>query len=154
MAEIMETPDRLRPKFFENFDTRLALGNPWWTDGWKPGPARLVRWFRYKVPQLLPDGRFDPLAIPPIADTMPPSLTQKLGPDRKPFSAPSLDLTIHFLEDTTAEWLLTDVHARWAGFGYATADITIWDQNGKPIACGTQMMFIRTKLEASDRHRL
>src|SRR5262245_38902624 len=69
-----------RPAFFSNFDTRLALGNPWWTDGWAPGQARIARWFRYLVPQRLADGRLDPLALPPIADTMPPALSQKLGP--------------------------------------------------------------------------
>jgi hypothetical protein len=60
------------------------------------------RWFRYLVPQATADGRLDPLALPPIADTIPPALFQKLGPDGPPFHAPSLDLTVHFLEDTTA----------------------------------------------------
>jgi hypothetical protein len=61
---------------------------------WAPGPARIARWFRYRVPQL-PDGRFDPLAIPPIADTMPPALIQKLA-GAPALLAPSLDLTVHF----------------------------------------------------------
>src|SRR5690606_4094100 len=82
------------PRFFANFDHRLALGHPWWTSDWEPGPARMARWFRYRVPQRGADGRFDPLAIPPIADTMPPALVQKLGPRREPFHAPSLDLTV------------------------------------------------------------
>lgn len=137
-------PTRERPRFFGNFDTTLALGHVWWTSGWPAGPARLARWFRYKVPQALPDGRLDPLAIPPIADTMPPALIQKLGPDHAPFFAPSLDLTVHFLEDTTAEWILTNVHARRARGGYATADVEIWDERGKLIAMATQMMFLRS----------
>ncbi|HZR81046.1 MAG TPA: thioesterase family protein [Candidatus Binatia bacterium] len=132
-----------RPAFFSNFDTRLALGHPWWTDGWEPGAARIARWFRYLVPQRLPDGRLDPLALPPIADTMPPALSQKLGPGHPPFHAPSLDLTVHFLEDTTSEWLLTAVHARRARAGYATAAVEIWDDGGRLIAYGTQMMMLR-----------
>jgi acyl-CoA thioesterase len=135
---------RERPRLFDNFDTRLALGSPWWTTGWKPGEARLVRWFRYLVPQRLADGRFDALAIPPIADTMPPALTQKLGPDHEPFVAPSLDLTVHFLEDTSSEWLLTHVHARRARAGYATAQAEIWDDRGRLIAVATQMMMLRS----------
>lgn len=132
-----------RPRFFANFESRLAQGHFWWERGWAPGPARLARWFRYRVPQRLADGRFDPLAIPPIADTMPPALIQKLGPDHEPFFAPSLDLTVHFLEDTTAEWILTSVHARRARAGYATADAEIWDDRGTLIAFATQTMLLR-----------
>ncbi|HYD48260.1 MAG TPA: thioesterase family protein [Terriglobales bacterium] len=131
------------PPFFQNFDHRLALGEPWWTKGWTAGPARMARWFRYRTPQSLAEGRLDPLAIPPVADTMPPALVQKLGPDRQPFHAPSLDLTIHFLEDTTSQWLLTDVHAVRARAGYATANCQIWDEHGTLVAVATQMMILR-----------
>ena len=116
-------------------------------EDWTPGPARIGRWFRYRVPPLLADGRFDPLAIPPIADTMPPALMQTLGPDGPPFHAPSLDLTIHFLEDTTAEWILTWVHVRRARGGYATADCEIWDDAGHLIAFATQTMMLRRRPE-------
>ena len=135
--------DRLRPRFFDNFDTRLAQGQRWWTSDWAPGPARIARWFRYKIAQRLPDGRLDPLALPPIADTMPPALIQKLGPDHTPFFAPSLDLTVHFLEDTPSQWLLACVHARRARGGYATADVEIWDDDRRLLAYGTQMMLLR-----------
>jgi acyl-CoA thioesterase len=74
---------------------------------------------------------------------MPPALIQKLGPDHTPFAAPSLDLTIHFLEDTRREWLLTDVRASRARAGYAHADVNIWDDEGRLIAVGTQMMMLR-----------
>ncbi len=135
--------ERERPAFFGNFDSRLALGHLWWEPGWPAGPARVARWFRYKVAQRLPDGRFDPLAIPPVADTMPPALIQKLGPDHAPFFAPSLDLTVHFLEDTTSQWLLSNVYARRARAGYATAEAEIWDDRGTLLAVSTQMMMLR-----------
>src|SRR5262249_40874634 len=98
-----------RPAIFANFDTRLVLGAPWWESDWTPGRAQPARGSRYKIPQRLADGRLDPFALPPIADTMPPALMQKLGPNHEPFHAPSLDLTVHFLEDTDAEWLLVNV---------------------------------------------
>ena len=144
MTELKDIAGSERPAFFDNLDSRLAVGEPWWTDGWQPGRARLARWFRYLTPQRLADGRLDPFALPPIADTMPPSLIQKLGPDHPPFFAPSLDLTLHFFEDTGAEWLLTDVHALWARSGYATANVEIWDIEGRFIAFATQMMFLRS----------
>jgi acyl-CoA thioesterase len=136
------------PRFFSNFDSRLAEGHIWWRKGWPAGPARIARWFRYLVPQHLPDGRFDPLALPPIADTMPPAIVQKLGPDHEPFFAPSLDLTVHFIEDTQREWILTRVHSRRARAGYATADVEIWDDEGRLVAMATQMMLMR---RAKDR---
>lgn len=132
-----------RPAFFENFDTRLALGHRWWTRDWQPGEARIVRWFRYRRPQRLPDGRLDPLALPPICDTMPPALTQRLGPDHEPFYAPSLDLTIHFLEDTASQWLMTHVRARRARAGFATGELEVWDDAGRLVAVATQMMMLR-----------
>lgn len=146
--ELAVGPGRIRPPFFDNFDSRLAQGQPWWGSDWIPGPARVARWFRYRIPQRLPDGRFDPLAIPPVADTMPPALTQRLGPRHPPFFAPSLDLTVHFLEDTRSQWLLAAVHARRARGGYATADVEIWDDAGRLLAFGTQMMLIRRGVES------
>jgi acyl-CoA thioesterase len=134
---------RERPRMFGNLESRLARGHLWWNTDWEAGPARIARWFRYKIPQTLADGRFDPLAIPPIADTMPPALIQQLGPRHDPFFAPSLDLTIHFLEDTTAEWILTAVHVPRARAGYATANAEIWDDRGRLIATATQMMLLR-----------
>jgi acyl-CoA thioesterase len=131
------------PVFFANLDSRIAIGDPWWTSGWTPGRAHIARWFRYKVPQRLSDGRMDPLALPPIADTMPPALIQKLGPDHFPFYAPSLDLTVHFLEDTMSQWLLTDVRCRRARAGYATANAEIWDDHERLVAVATQMMMLR-----------
>jgi len=132
-----------RPAIFANFDTRLVLGAPWWESDWTPGPAQLARWFRYKVPQRRADGSLDPFALPPIADTMPPALMQKLGPNHEPFHAPSLDLTVHFLEDTDAEWLLVNVHARRARAGYATASAEIWDDRRRLLAFATQTMMLR-----------
>ena len=129
--------------FLDNFDSRLALGHVWWKPGWSAGPARYARWMRYKTPQRLPDGTFDPLAIPPIADLMPPALRQKLGPDGPHFHAPSLDLTVHFLDPTASEWQLVNVWARRARAGYATAEAEIWGADGKLAAYATQTMFLR-----------
>ena len=130
-------------RFFRNLDTRLALGQPWWTDDRSPGPPRCARWFRYLQPQRDARGVLDPLALPPLADTMPPAVWQALGPGQPPMHAPSLDLTVHFLEETTSEWILADARARRARRGYATAEIDLWSRDGKLIAYGTQTMTFR-----------
>lgn len=133
---------RPRP-FFANLDIRLALGAAFW-DEWQAGEARQAYWYRYHVPQRR-DGRFDPLAVPPIADTMPSALARKLGPAEARFFAPSLDLTVHFLDPSEAEWFLVDVRCQRARAGYATADAEIWDEHGKLVAHASQTMMIRRR---------
>jgi acyl-CoA thioesterase len=131
-------------RFFQNFEIRFAFGRKWWSDD--EGPAtepRCARWFRYRAPQRDPRGVFERLAIPPIADTMPPAVWQALEPGKQALQAPSLDLTVHFLDDTTSEWLLAVAHARRAHQGYATADIEIWSADRKLLAYGNQTMTFR-----------
>jgi acyl-CoA thioesterase len=139
----------MRP-FFENLDIKLAIGEPLWLDAWSAGEARMAFWYRYLVPQRDAAGRFDPLAIPPIADTMPSALVRKLGPDHPRFYAPSLDLTVHFLDPSEAEWFLVDVRCRRARVGYATANADIWDDAGKLVATATQTMMLRSRPKALD----
>jgi len=134
---------RFLPPIFRNVETRLALGHLWWETGWEPGPARLARWMRYRTPQRLASGTLDPLCVPPLVDTMPPSAIQRLGPGFTPFVAPSLDLTVHFLTPPASDWLLVDTHTRWVGEGYGSADVHVWDESRMLVAFGTQMWLFR-----------
>ncbi|AKT41727.1 acyl-CoA thioesterase [Chondromyces crocatus] len=145
-----EAPPYLEPRrggagfpFLANFESKLALGKPFWRLGWEPGPARFARWMRYLVPQRRPDGTVDPLALPPIADLMPTALTQKLGPEGPRFMAPSLDLTVHFLDPSTSDWLLISTWVRRARAGYATGEVEIWGDDGRLLAYGNQTMMLR-----------
>jgi acyl-CoA thioesterase len=132
-----------RYAFLDNFDDRMALGHPWSEEDWPAGPARFARWMRYLVPQRLEGGALDPLAIPPIADMMPPAVAAKLGSTGPRFHAPSLDLTVHFLDRTASEWLLVSAWARRARVGYASAEIEIWGEDGRLAAYATQTMMLR-----------
>ena len=133
------------PPLIRNFDHRRAIGSAWWQPHtWTRGD-RSGYWYRYLRPQRLPDGRLDPLALPPLIDTMAPSMSTMIGPQALSFLAPSLDLTIHFLRDTASEWLLTHAHCRGLRGGYATADIEIWDLDGHLVAFGAQMMLLRRR---------
>lgn len=137
--------ERWDPPFFRNFEQRLAFGAPWWERDWAPGPARFGRWIRYQIPPRLASGRTDPLAIPPIADLMPAAVVEKLGPSHPRFSAPSLDLTVHFLDHTASDWFLCSVHAPRARAGYAAAEVEVWDEAGRLVAKATQMMILRSR---------
>ncbi len=141
-GERVRAAGRRRP-FFDNLDIRLALGAALWEDGWQAGEARQAYWYRYLVPQRAA-GRLDPLALPPIADTMPSALAHKLGPAER-FFAPSLDLTVHFLEPSEAEWFLVDVRCPRARAGYATAAADLWDDTGRLVARATQTMMLRKR---------
>lgn len=134
---------RARPPFFDNFECRLAAGSDWYAGEWVPGPARFARWFRYLVAQRTDGGLLDRLALPPLADTMPPSVVEKLGPGFPRFVAPSLDLTVHFIDDTDRDWLLVSAHTKRAHAGYASAEIEIFDDTGRLLACGSQVMMFR-----------
>lgn len=141
--------------FLSNVDVRLAQGYPFWAKEFlerNPGvsalaeePARFARWYRYKVPQMEADGTLDPLALPPLADTMPSAIANRIGASGKPFHAPSLDLTVHFLEPATTEWLLVATYARRARAGYATAEAEIWTEDGRLTAFATQTMMLRER---------
>ena len=65
---------------------------------------------------------------------MPPSLAMALGSDQGRFYAPSLDLTVHFLRDTGAEWLCAHSTCRATRGGYATADMELWDGDRRLVA--------------------
>lgn len=144
--------------FLTNVEVRLAQGYPYWATSFlakNPGlarlseePARFARWYRYKVPQMEVDGTLDPYALPPIADTMPSAVANMLGPGGNPFHAPSLDLTVHFLEPARTEWLLVATYARRARVGYATAEAEIWSEDGRLVAYATQTMMLRERKPA------
>jgi acyl-CoA thioesterase len=147
LPPIDASDQRLAPNFIRNLDHRRAIGTPWWRpDEWVRGD-RSGYWYRYLRPQALADGRLDPLALPPLIDTMPPAMCAMLGPDARSFLAPSLDLTVHFVRDTTSQWLLTHVRCREARAGFATADIEVWDEARRLVAVGTQVMVLRRRRE-------
>lgn len=141
--------------FLKNVEVRLAQGYPFWAKAFlekyphvqplPEEPARFARWYKYHVPQTGADGTLDPLAIPPIADTMPSAIANRMGPGAPPFHAPSLDLTVHFLDSCRTEEILVAAYARRARAGYATAEAEIWSADGALIAYATQTMMLRQR---------
>ncbi len=129
--------------FFKNLDVRMARGSLPEDGAPKADEARCDRWVRYEEPPRLASGELDPLCLAVVADMMPTALWQKLDRDSPRRLAPSYDLTVHFLDPTDREWLLTSAWARRARQGYATADVEIWDDRARLLAYATQTMFFR-----------
>ena len=91
------------------------------------------------------NGHLDRLALPPIIDNMPPAAFSRIGSDGASLHAPSLDLTVHFLDDTEDEWLLLRNRSKKARAGFGTADVEVWSHSGSLVAVGTQMMIFRSR---------
>ncbi len=138
------TGTRTPPRFFDHFEVRTALGRlPWELEEKPADSARIARWFRYKKDQRNGAGVMDPLALLPIADTMPPALWQTVDVEGR-FVGPSVDLTVHFLEDAASEWILSDATVAWAGESYARGENCLW-ADGRLVAIASQMMVLRPR---------
>jgi acyl-CoA thioesterase len=128
----------VRP-FWQRVEGRAALGHAPWED-YEPEGSEVATWIRFDDPPLLDDGALDPLGVLTLADRMPGCVGEMVGPDREPWFAPSADLTVHLFEPARTKWLLAHDRARWADDGWASAESTLWDENGTLVAYATQMM--------------
>jgi acyl-CoA thioesterase len=121
---------------------RPAIGTPPWEDVPRTTSERAC-WYRFDDSPLLDDGTLDPLALVVMADTMPGSVGERVGPGDRPWFSPSVDLTVHLLQPCRSEWVLTHNRARFAGDGYASVEMALWDApaEGPPalVAHATQV---------------
>ena len=133
------------------WDTRLegraALGHAPW-DEYTPDRAEHGTWYRMDDPPVDRRGVLDPLALVVCADTMPGAVAEKLGPEgRRGWFGPSVDLTVHLLDDCHSDWVFAHNRARFAGDGYASVDMALWDFGpdgtgpGRLVAYATQLCF-------------
>lgn len=127
---------------------RAALGHAPWED-YKPERAERAAWYRFDQPPFRPDGTLDPLALVVLADTMPGAVGEKVGPGGGMWFAPSIDLTVHLLDACRSPWVLAHNQARYAGDGYASGDMALWDygpetdQPPRLVAYATQLFIFR-----------
>jgi acyl-CoA thioesterase len=125
-------------------DGRAAVGHPPWDDTPR-GAAEVVNWFGFDDPPVLADGTLDPLSLLVMADVMPGSVFEKLGPREQGWFAPSVDLSVHLFGHATAGWMLAHSKAHFAGDGYASAEMALWDPRAeggpKLVAWAAQQMF-------------
>ncbi len=114
------------PFWDRHVEGRAVLGHAPW-DEYVPDRAEHVIWYRFDEPPFLDDGTLDPLALVVVADTMPGAVAEKVGPRDRHWFAPSVDLTVHLLDHCRSPWILAHNRARFAGDGYASADMALWD---------------------------
>ena len=96
---------------------------------------------RYHCAPRLPTGAIDPLAYLPLVDVIPGAAQQWVGPGERHFIAPTLDLTVHFLDLTDDEWMLQVMRMRRATHGYGSGEMELWSRDGRLLAHASQTMF-------------
>jgi acyl-CoA thioesterase len=125
------------------FWDEMVEGRPAFGRGWDepPGPAVRGTWYRFEDPPVGPDGHLDPAALPILVDIMPGAMWERLDRDTPPWFGPSVDLTLHVLDDAPTDWVLGVNSIRHASDGYASADMALWDLAGDPrlVAYATQV---------------
>ena len=132
------------PFWQHHVEGRSAVGHAPWEE-YTPDRAERVMWYRFDRPPYLADGTIDPLALVVLADTMPGAVGEKVGRRERAWFAPSVDLTVHLLDPCRSPWVLAHNRARFAGDGYASADMALWDcgddGSGRPclVAYATQL---------------
>jgi len=142
-------PDTVEPfepmPFWDRLvEGRAAVGHAPWEE-YVPDRAERAMWYRFDDPPFLDDGTLDPLALVVLADTMPGAVGEKIGPQDRNWFAPSVDLSVHLLDECRSPWILAHNRARYAGDGYASADMALWDcgSDGKDaprlVAYATQL---------------
>ncbi len=125
-------------------ESRMVRAHGYWEDH-PPGPAESVTWCRFDDPPWQDDGTVDPLALVVLVDSMPGAVSERVGGQGRPWFAPSIDLTVHLLDECRSPWLLADNRARFAGDGYASAEMALWDcgadgtDRPRLVAYATQM---------------
>jgi acyl-CoA thioesterase len=127
------------PPFWGRVEGRAALGHAPWEE-YEPERSDVATWVKFDDPPVLEDGSLDPLGVLTLADRMPGSVSERLGREGPQWFAPSADLTFHYFSPLRTEWLLAHDRARYAGDGWASAESTLWDEQGQLIAYATQMM--------------
>jgi acyl-CoA thioesterase len=125
--------------FWSRVEGRRALGHAPWEEH-QPGPSDVATWLRFEDPPRGPDGALDALGVLTLADRMPGSVSQRLGHQGDRWFAPSADLTVHLFEPLRTPWVLAHDRARWADDGWASAETTLWAEDGTLVAYATQMM--------------
>ena len=114
------------PFWAERVEGRPVLGHAPWED-YVPDRAERAMWYRFDDPPFTDDGVFDPLALVVLADTMPGAVGERIGAQPRQWFAPSVDLTVHVLDECRSPWVLAHNRARYAGDGYASTDMALWD---------------------------
>jgi acyl-CoA thioesterase len=107
--------------------------------------ARWLGWLRFKKTPRQPDGLLDPLAYVAACDMVAPALRMARGRAAAPQMVVSLEISLHFYEQTDSEWLLQDAHIYHAGGGYLSGVVNLWDRRQRLVGHALQRAVLRPR---------
>ena len=129
------------PFWATRVEGRAGIGVPPW-EVIDNRTAEQATWYRFDdTPWLDDDTRVDPFAR--RAARRHHARRDRPAASGRPSATwfgPSVDLTVHMCGDARGRWLLGHNTARWAGDGYASVDMALWDGDTL-VAYATQTSF-------------
>jgi len=123
-----------RISFQQHFDSRVALGG-------RPvsgaGDGDIAYWFRFRDAGDVPAA----VALLAIADGPPPAVMPMFS---APYPISSVTWQVDVLADdaTAVGWHLVRSTAEGAGRGYSPQTMGVWDESGRPLLAGRQMVAV------------
>ena len=145
-AWIDETPQDHNPyvRFWTNIEERMI--EQWFGD-WREhpvGPPVRDGWYRFRPGPTFDDPFLDAARSLMIVDTMgwPAAITAY--PDRQPFVAPTIELSVRFHRTArSSEWLYGRTDAPLAADGLLWSTSMVWAEDRSLVASGGQHMLFR-----------
>jgi acyl-CoA thioesterase len=153
LPEVRPEPSIFDFAFWRNLEVGDVRFHYSWEPGWEGGTALGVRWIRYRDVPTTETGDVDVLAYLPLVDVIPGAVGQRIGPSAlggRRFYAPTLDLTVHFLDTTAEAWMLQVMRMRRATHGYGSGEMELWSRDGRLLAHASQTMLFRIADGSSD----
>jgi acyl-CoA thioesterase II len=145
-AWIDETAQDRNPyaRFWSNIEERMI--EQWFGD-WREhpaGPPLRDGWYRFRPSPTFDDPFLDAARSLTIVDTMGWPAAMTAYPDRQPFVAPTIELSVRFHRDTRrSEWLYGRTDAPLATEGLLWSTAMVWSEDGSLAASGGQHMLFR-----------
>ncbi len=103
-----------------------------------PRAPRAASWFRFLVPPLREDGTWEPATLAVPGDILGTAVHAGTGGAVGPFLVISLQISLHVIAETRADWLLQHTVAHQAEDGYASGTAELWEPEGRLVAVATQ----------------
>jgi acyl-CoA thioesterase len=132
-----DSPFARIPYHFQT-EFRLTERSIGWGREFPPGDPVASSWFRFRVPPVLSDGRWDPATLALPGDILGPAVHSAAGSGAGEFLVISLQIGLQFVGDVRTDWLLQHTRAHAAGGGYASGTAELWDQDGRLVAIASQ----------------
>lgn len=136
--EIGDESPFARIPYHHQTEFRLTEERIGWGREFPPGEPVASSWFRFRVPPLLDDGRWEPSSLALPGDILGPAVHSAAGSEVGEFLVISLQIGLQFVGDVRTEWVLQHTRAHVGADGYASGTAELWDQDRRLVAIANQ----------------